>query len=973
MEFFDFDDAFLALTGNRRLSWQKRLYVQHFEPGKLDSCSVIDIPTGLGKTMVMAIWLIARAQEANVPTRLIYVVDRRTVVDQATELAEDFAFLLAPKDEKEIQAVTCRNPKLVEQKRKFAETLNSLRRGLGIADSPLAISTLRGQLADNREWSKDPSRPAIIIGTVDLIGSGLLFSGYRSSFKRRPLEAGLLGQDSLLVLDEAHLAKPFEKLIRAVGDDGSFQKNGDGDAQRKPIRVIRMSATSGEAADSKPPFTLQFDANGNLTRKDASDAIITERFCAKKRLTIVSLGEKEKLVDKLAETAIDLIGPSKPEQKPVVGQRIVVFIRKPEDARSVADVIRKHGAKKNLPGPYAEAVEVLTGTMRGLERDKLVQKPVFKERWLNGDLKPDDPTNQSSVFLIATSAGEVGFDLNADHMVCDATTIDSLIQRLGRVNRRGTGKAQIHLFIESPKKEKDGKVKKLEGLDLAIANTIGLLQGIPDGDVSPKNIAALKKSEVWKEKYMEACSPDPATVELTDILLDNWSMTSITEPMRGRPEVGPWLRGIDEELPQTTVAWRAELELVKDHPDPAKTLQRIFSKHPIRPHESITTNSYRVVEFLKQACKLKDRPGELPNTRIALRLSRGTIVLRTIKELADDPGILNAEPTLILPANLGGLDLAGMLDAEAIPKTPRAGDPPPPSVDVADCSGYEQREDASPRLRLLIRRIDDAGEWAPESLPGGIAISDRLQLDERYATTTALFAELRRNDLRVRLVQPIELDEEGDAVRSLVALAPVSNRNTHEDQTLDDHVGAVEAEARRIADTLKLAEDDSIRVALLFAARWHDEGKKADVWQRFVCRDPNEPYKGKSSKTRDPKSLGGYRHEFGSLLRLHHSDRHNTTCTLPTDAVARDLAMHLIATHHGAGRPHFEPAVYRDFTTTESDVIHTESIRRFARLQRKYGWWHLAWLENLLRCADALASAEQDAEDDPADVEGDKT
>jgi CRISPR-associated endonuclease/helicase Cas3 len=78
---------------------------------------------------------------------------------------------------------------------------------------PPTISTLRGQLADNREWSRDPSRPAIIIGTVHLIGSALLFSGYRSGYKTRPLHAGLLGQDSLLVLDEAHLSKPFKKLV----------------------------------------------------------------------------------------------------------------------------------------------------------------------------------------------------------------------------------------------------------------------------------------------------------------------------------------------------------------------------------------------------------------------------------------------------------------------------------------------------------------------------------------------------------------------------------------------------------------------------------------------------------------------------------------------------------------------------------------------------------------------------------------
>ena len=49
-------------------------------------------------------------------------------------------------------------------------------------------------------------------------------------------------------------------------------------------------------------------------------------------------------------------------------------------------------------------------------------------------------------------------------------------------------------------------------------------------------------------------------VELTDILLDSWSMTSIIKPMPGRPEVGPWLRGIDNDLPQTTIAWCAELD-----------------------------------------------------------------------------------------------------------------------------------------------------------------------------------------------------------------------------------------------------------------------------------------------------------------------------------------------------------------------------------------------------------------------------
>ena len=205
----EFRDVFEKLTGKKPLSWQERLFHEHFAKNGIPR--QLDLPTGLGKTMVMAIWLIARAwHPEKTPTRLVYVVDRRTVVDQATDIASDFAFLLAPDNQDENKRVARHNPKLVERKQQHTQQLHELRQKLKLGDAHLAISTLRGQLADNREWSRDHSRPAIIIGTIDLIGSALLFSGYRSSYKRRPLDAGLLGQDSLLVLDEARL------LISAV-------------------------------------------------------------------------------------------------------------------------------------------------------------------------------------------------------------------------------------------------------------------------------------------------------------------------------------------------------------------------------------------------------------------------------------------------------------------------------------------------------------------------------------------------------------------------------------------------------------------------------------------------------------------------------------------------------------------------------------------------------------------------------------
>ncbi len=75
----------------------------------------------------------------------------------------------------------------------------------------------------------------------------------------------------------------------------------------------------------------------------------------------------------------------------------------------------------------------MTGTVRGHERDLLAKTALFKG--FRSD--PERPRPKVTKYLVATSAGEVGVDLDADHLVCDLSTLDSMIQRLGRVNRLG--------------------------------------------------------------------------------------------------------------------------------------------------------------------------------------------------------------------------------------------------------------------------------------------------------------------------------------------------------------------------------------------------------------------------------------------------------------------------------------------------------------------------------------------------------
>ncbi len=218
------------------MRWQSRLYNEYFTSGKLPTA--IGIPTGLGKTAVMAIWLIALARQMKsgtaltLPRRLIYVVDRRAVVDQATAFAE-------------------------ELRENLHKLETSLYEALELKGGTLPISTLRGQFVDNRDWLEDPAKPAIIVGTVDMIGSRLLFEGYGVSRKMRPYHAGMLGADTLLLPDEAHLVPPFEALLAEIA--GNAAQYGATDtvfgALVPKFQLLPLSATGRR--QTLQPFSLQ--------------------------------------------------------------------------------------------------------------------------------------------------------------------------------------------------------------------------------------------------------------------------------------------------------------------------------------------------------------------------------------------------------------------------------------------------------------------------------------------------------------------------------------------------------------------------------------------------------------------------------------------------------------------------------------------------------------------------------------------
>jgi CRISPR-associated endonuclease/helicase Cas3 len=135
----------------------------------------------------------------------------------------------------------------------------------------------------------------------------------------------------------------------------------------------------------------------------------------------------------------------------------------------------------------------------------------------------------------------------------------------------------------------------------------------------------------------------------------------------------------------------------------------------------------------------------------------------------------------------------------------------------------------------------------------------------------------------------------------------------------------------------------------------HDEGKRAERWQRaFSAPREGRPY----AKTRGPvnvRLLDGYRHEFGSLSYAEEDPEFQSL-----SADRQDLVLHLIAAHHGNARPTIGVRGCDQAPPSVLEARAREVAMRFARLQRRWGPWGLAWWEALLRAADQQASKENE-------------
>ncbi len=928
----DFERDFHALTGHAPFPWQRRLF-RYLRDANLPPA--VDIPTGLGKTAVMAIWLLARSCTSGLPRRLVYVVDRRAVVDQATEFAE------------RLRKALC------------GESLEHVRRGLGLCDRPLPISTLRGQFVDNREWLEDPAGPAIVVGTVDMVGSRLLFEGYGVSRRMRPYAAGLMGCDSLVMLDEAHLARPFERLLRTIEEERRVTAANDGGVTAgklagpmasailpPPFHVLPLSATLvGDSTDG------QF----RLSDEDRRHEDVRERLEAVKTLTVEALDKDAKLEQALAERAWRLGH----EGDGVASEpaRVLIYCAARLVAEKVAEDLRKR-AKTATPQPE---ILLFVGGRRVQERVNAAAQ--LRE---NGFIAGSGARLDASVYLVATSAGEVGVDLDADHMVCDLVAWERMVQRLGRVNRRGSGRARVFV-LDRPLDEKKADKERLDRLS-AVRELLSALPPCDTGGrrAGPAALTALGDDPVLRERIEDASTPMVLYPALTRPLVDAWAMTALAEHT-GRPEVGPWLRGWADNEPQTTVIWRRYLPVRFENDGsihvPGKgEIEAFFEAAAPQAVERLETETWRVADWLKKRVRKllgrkRDRddddttndataPGAgnreflrpmAPETPIVFLFGDGgkfeaAFKMKEIGELkSKDLERRLVGRDLAVDARLGGVT-EGLLDP--------ANDETVPTIEDdwgRPASGEREENSPSIRVRALSddelqgerREREDIGRSSHRWIE---ALAAEYHVSPEGEVPAWLVVEKRRGG------------EGGEEARAVSSRA----------QSLDEHGLWAAKEAGRIAEGIGLSPDD--KAMLVAAARHHDDGKKAARWQRaFKAKSEGGPY-AKTAGPIDRRVLNGYRHEFQSVI---DAERDGLDGLNGSDS-RFELALHLIAAHHGNARPTIGIDGCDSLPPTAAASHAREIALRFARLQRRWGPWGLAWWEALLRAADQRASRKLD-------------
>lgn len=917
-----------ALNRRPPFPWQSRLARQLEGDGTWPT--EIGIPTGLGKTacLEVALWWLAsqasrEAARRTAPTRIWWIVNRRMLVDSTFDHAERIREALHHPADADTEQST-------QTLRAVADRLRSLSADASTTE-PIEVIRLRGGVESHRPT--DPSRPSIILSTVPMYGSRLLFRGFGSWRSMRPIDAAMAGTDSLVLVDEAHLARHLMRLVPALAESAGGAEEILGPERSRP-QVVALTATGDAQADDR------FD----LDRDDEADPTVRKRLDASKPLEILeSSGD---VAVRLAEATRNLLAGS-----PCGGASCIVFANTPQTARAVFGHL-----ESMFPGTGAELV-LLTGRTREWEAERIrtrILDPVHgmaAERDVNS-------ARERHLIVVATQTLEVGADVDAEYVVTEACGVRALTQRLGRLNRLGNFAGAKGVYVHVPPRRvgsgRKGDPDRWPVYGPEPAAVLKRLLAAADADTSTVSLPPRSVAATLGEPGDD---PGRAPEVLRGIL---WEWVKTTTPPDGEAPVEPYFSGVSGFDYSVSFIWRAHI------PDVGHRLWPRPSDHeavsvPVGETRQAFSDDEELRRLAADAVTVENvvatsvRPGDV----IVLPSDRGLL-----DQFGWEPN--SASPVLDLTISSHGVPL----NAEALRRLFRNGAPDPFAgvaldelieralglvPDDEDPDPADSAEAVAELLDILGRAIP--GGWEASEWHDFVSALGHDVIGGRREVARLLVERRRPGDL-----VSDDLDE-----RSLMGTAAATE--------LGAHGTAVAARARSVAESMGLPSE--LVEVVEMAGRLHDVGKADRRFQRWL--DPRHQSAVPLAKSGMKRHLWrqtrvesgwpqGGRHEVLSS-RLVAAWMRNHGCGL--SGGLGDLLVHLVVSHHGSGRPVVPPVSDGTLESVSVSVqgerieipvdlslIDWEQPARFRRLNDRFGPWGLALLETVVRQADHAVSAD---------------
>ena len=990
--------------GRKPYLWQTRLMREVVNNGQW--MKLISAPTGSGKTAVIDVHLFVNAlaglaalddiplpKELNhllkslsldaVPRRMAVTVNRRGIVDDqyleasaACARINDVASLDDDTESEILKLIAVglyarQYSELMDRQWTFDQlAFQCQEQGKVVCSAQL----LRGGLddkADMRVWRYKPLECQILCGTPDMIGSRLLFSGYGVSDAAKPIEAALLAYDAVIVVDEAQLSRQFAYTAQQIPRIEACIRQGE-PLPVSPLQVVVTTATpSGENISN-----LQ-DEQSICGVEEADfkiDLELRRRLRTPRPIQVLSVDDKQ-IATCMAKESIAL--------QERLGGVVVCFVNTVPRASEVVRRLREALGKD----AGDNAVRAFVGPMRDYERDQFVQRLDSTEPLYDAIRGDQSAITQTGLkFVVATQTLEAGIDADFSGMISELAPAASLVQRAGRVNRRGL---------------------RPEGPVVICCQNSGKIRG-------PYMKEDLTAAQMWLESlpvegltaWSSVLQP-PAPAQLERMVLQRlewWDVENLSHTSEdvfaehraaGRPypaDVDLWLRDdlADRVTPDVAV-------VIRTLPQDDYLAQRLLATTPPDSRELFPVTSYAMLDALQN--KLKGRRAFIMRTNSS---ENGNAVHLLDGQADSDPTLRSGDVLIV--------DDGARVFSEGIPMLDPFSKDDKHSKKLQDeitspgdvfnkCqqsmavlhANREKQPALYEELSEVLRAETDTDETV-EAEYQGIDVSKYPNLQEALNSCA-----INNHGFRIAFVDGFI---DGDSSDSSVFIVLQSSDAADGDQLQEigrfnrqgpvlldgpgSHQESVGSRAELFA--AKLGFDSRLVGDIRTAGLHHDDGKKDPRFQTLLrYRMPNVPaeplaksmYRSSSWERakRIELRLDGWRHEQRSAAECWALDSESL------QAHDKELVTRLAGTSHGHGRSMFPmnaqqvipDAIIQTVSEENGDGSQTiHAIRSAAeelfdagywqsimeRTNERYGLWGIAFLETLLRAADVTISME---------------